>query len=85
MTPRHLHALRKRQEQKMQREELLVGIIASTTANSGFARPRAPVSPEAFMLHPFPAKPVTGEDVMRAFAHMPKAGSRKAIAGETFG
>lgn len=74
--------------QKMQREELLIGILAATTANSGFARPRTPVSAEAFMLHPFPPKPVTGEDIMRAFAHMPKTGApvgRKAIAGETFG
>lgn len=71
MTPRQVYALRLRQEQKMQREELLVGILASTFANFSFCRPDRPIKPESFMLHPFPAepeKPVTGEDIMRAFA-----------------
>jgi hypothetical protein len=71
MTPRMLHALRLRQIETMQREELLVGIIASTTANYGFCRPDKPLSPSVFMLHPFaeeePAE-LTGEDVMAAFA-----------------
>jgi hypothetical protein len=71
MTPRHLHALRLRQEQKMQREELLVGIISSTVANNGFRDHKRPITPESFMLHPFPSepeKPITGEDIMAAFA-----------------
>jgi hypothetical protein len=74
MTPRQIHALRIRQEQKMQREELLVGILASSTVNSGFCRPERPVRPESFMLHPFPVEPeraMTGEEIMAAFAHFP--------------
>jgi hypothetical protein len=79
MTPRQFAALRIRQMQKMQREELLVGILASSTVNSGFCRPDKPVSPESFMLHPFPVepmRPLTGEDIMAAFAHIPD--SRRA-------
>lgn len=81
MTPRMLHALRKRQIEQMQREELLVGIIASTTANFSFCRPERPLNPEIFMMHPLPQeppKPVTGEDIMAAFAHIPKAKSEVA-------
>jgi hypothetical protein len=75
MTPRMLHALRKRQIEQMQREEMLVGIISATTANFSFAAPTPPMEPESFMLHPFapePVKPLTGEDIMAAFAHFPK-------------
>jgi hypothetical protein len=71
MTPRMLHALRKRQLEQLQREELLVGIIASTSANFSFCKPEDPLSPELFMLHPFPQqpiKPLTGEDIMAAFS-----------------
>jgi hypothetical protein len=77
MTPRMLHALRKRQIEQLQREELLVGIIASTSANFSFCKPEQPLSPELFMLHPFPPqpiKPLTGEDIMAAFASFPKTG-----------
>jgi hypothetical protein len=76
-TPRMLHALRKRQIERMQREELLVGIISATTANFSFCAPDKPLSPETFMLHPFPPqplKPLTGEDIMAAFASFPKTG-----------
>lgn len=76
MTPRQFAALRIRHIQKMQREELLVGMICSTSANFSFCRPDRPISAESFMLHPFPVepqKPLTGEDLMRAFAHIPKA------------
>jgi hypothetical protein len=76
MTPRHIHALRKRQIEQYQREELLVGIISATSANFSFCRPEQPISPETFMLHPLPpepVKPVTGEDIMIAFAHIPKS------------
>ena len=76
MTPRMLQALRKRMLKNLQREELLVGILASTSANFSFCRPDRPLSPESFMLHPFPPeppKPVTGEDIMAAFAHFPKS------------
>jgi hypothetical protein len=88
MTPRHLHALRLRQEQKMQREELLVGIISSTVANNGFRDHKRTITPESFMLHPFPPepeKPVTGEDVMRAFAHVKaRAAAQTVIQGRKF-
>ena len=70
-----LYELRKRQMEKLQREELLVGIIASTTANFSFSKPKTPLGPELFMLHPYPAEPapqVSGEDIMAAFMHIPK-------------
>jgi len=71
-----LHELRKRQIEQLQREELLVGIISSTSANFSFCKPKEPLAPELFMLHPFPAEPdrqVTGEDIMAAFMHVPKS------------
>lgn len=71
MTPRQVHALRRRQEQKMQREELLVGIIASTSANYSFCRPDPPLEPGAFMLHKLPEPAMTGDEIMRAFSHYP--------------
>jgi hypothetical protein len=70
-----VYELRKRQIERLQREELLVGIIASTSANFSFCHPDKPLSPEIFMLHPFPpqpVKPLTGEDIMAAFASFPK-------------
>jgi hypothetical protein len=74
MTPRMLHALRKRQIEQMQREEMLVGIVSATTANFSFCAPTQPLRPESFMLHPFvePVGPLTGEDIMTAFIHFPK-------------
>jgi hypothetical protein len=75
MTPRQVHALLKRQVKTWQREELLVGILASTTANFSFCRPDEPLEAESFMLHPLPAKDaegLTGEDVMAAFSRFPK-------------
>jgi hypothetical protein len=75
MTPRQVHALLKRQLATWQREELLVGIIASTTANFSFCRPDQPLEAESFMLHPLPEKDVeglTGEQVMAAFSRFPK-------------
>jgi hypothetical protein len=55
MTPRHVHALRLRQEQKMQREELLVGIISAAVSDSGFRKWTPRRTPESFMIHPFPS------------------------------
>ena len=74
MTPRQVHALLKRQVVTWQREELLVGIIASTTANFSFCRPDEPLAAEDFMLHPIEedAEGLTGEDVMAAFSRFPK-------------
>lgn len=71
MTPRHLYALRKRQIQRFQREELLMGILASTSANFSMHAPKKPLSPEDFMLHKFahqPPKKLTAQDIMSAFA-----------------
>ena len=68
MTPRMLHALRKRQIEQFQREELLVGIISATSANFSFCRPDKPLSPESFMLHPLPKEPVKPLSIMDAFA-----------------
>jgi hypothetical protein len=70
MTPRQVAALRIRNHQNLQHQEMLAGIIASTTANFGFCRPEKPMSPADFMLHklpPEPEKPVTFEDIRRAF------------------
>ena len=73
MTPRQVHALLKRQVVEWQREELLVGIIASTTANFSFCRPTEPLEAESFMRHPYPSdEGLTGEDVMAAFSRFPK-------------
>lgn len=62
-----LHALRKRQIEQMQREEMLVGIISATSANFSFCRPDKPLSPESFMLHPLPNEPVKQLSIMDAF------------------
>ena len=70
MTPRQVHALRKRQLERLQREEVLVGIIAATAANFGFCRPKRPLRADSFMIHPFKAEepePVTMESIRRAF------------------
>ena len=74
MTPRQVHALLKRQVKTWQREELLVGIIASTTANFSFCRPAEPLEAESFMLHPIEEDDdgLTGEEVMAAFSRFPK-------------
>ena len=75
MTPRLIYALRKRQIERMQREELLVGILAATSANFSFCKPETPLSPESFMLHPL-ARPVEveastpGERLAAAFGQL---------------
>lgn len=68
MTPRQLHALKQRQLAQWQREELLVGIVASTTANFSMSHPKSPLRADSFMLHPFPQEQQTIEDVMRVFS-----------------
>jgi hypothetical protein len=71
MTPRQLHALKERQLAQWRREELLVGIVASTTANFSMCHPRSPIRADSFMLHPFRREPEaqqTVEDVMSVFA-----------------
>lgn len=56
MTPRQFRALQKVRLERLQREELLVGIIASTVENFSMCAPRKAVTPESFMLHKFPPK-----------------------------
>jgi hypothetical protein len=72
MTPRQLHALRRAHLARLQREELLVGIVAATAANFGYRAPKRAMRAESFMLHPFEREeetgPVTGEMVMAALA-----------------
>ncbi len=51
MTPRQVAELREIHLQNMQREELMVGIIASTVANFSTHPPKRPLSAKAFMLH----------------------------------
>lgn len=79
MTPRQLYAIRKRRLDNFRREELLVGIIAATSANYSFCRPEKAISPTAFMLHKLPEpkrelKPVTkvtGDMIRAKLAKLP--------------
>jgi hypothetical protein len=76
MTPRMLYALRKRHLQRLQREELLNGIVAAAVANFGFCRPEKPLDPQVFMLHPLPApkpKPLTGDSLAAMVRALPRA------------
>jgi hypothetical protein len=74
-----IYALRERHLERLQREELLLGQINSSIINFSFGAPKDPVAPDRFMLHPFkksvpePEKPLTGEDLMAAFAGFPKS------------
>lgn len=73
LTPRHIQALRKRHLQQMQREELLVSMIASNVLNTGFRGPEKAVKMDHFMLHPFPPEPeepITGEYLMSLFSRV---------------
>jgi hypothetical protein len=83
MTPRQLATLRTLRLEKMQREELLTGIVASTIANFSFQKPLRPVKAEIFMLHKLPPDAndddgadtgVTGEHIM---AQMSKLRQRR--------
>lgn len=70
MTPRQLNALRKRYVERIQREELLIGLVCSTTANFSFCRPNRMLTARDFMLHQFPeppTPPLTGEMISAAF------------------
>jgi hypothetical protein len=68
-----IHALQKRRLEQMQREEILVGIVASTTANFSMGAPKRPLRAEDFMLHPIKntieSKAVTAEEIRAVFAH----------------
>lgn len=77
MTPRQVGFLQKKRLEQKQREELLVGIIASTVENFSACHPKKPVSAEAFMLHGFereeeePAAP--GDQLMAIMGGLAKA------------
>lgn len=75
MTPRQFSALQKLRLEQMQREEWMVGVLASTVENFAACHPQKPVSPEAFMIHKFPERepePITGEYIMEQMAKMRK-------------
>jgi len=84
MTPRQLHTLRKREIERMQREELLVGILASTSANFSFCRPERPLTPESFMLHPIKPEAVEastpGERLLAVFNALPAGAVKQSEA-----
>jgi hypothetical protein len=69
MTPLQVEALRAVYMERLQREEYLVGVIASTMANFGARVVHKPLKPESFMIHPFeaPDTPVTGEKLLSVF------------------
>jgi hypothetical protein len=49
MSPRQLGLLTDRFERRQQREELLVGLLASVTANYSFCAPKEPLSATDFV------------------------------------
>jgi hypothetical protein len=52
LTPREFDAFYRRHAQARERDELLVGILASVITNSGFYRPKNPAQPSDFGLGP---------------------------------
>ncbi len=69
-TPRMCGELYRVRLAQMQREELLVGIIAATVENFSPVHPEKIVSPESFMLHKFPEEPFSGDLIMRQLRKM---------------
>ncbi len=68
MIPRQVGELNKLRLEQMQREELIIGILASAVSNSGFCRPVKPRTAESYMIHPLPElpeEPLTGEYIMQ--------------------
>jgi hypothetical protein len=49
MSPRQLGQLTSRFERRQQREELLIGLLASVTANYSFCAPKEPLSAADFV------------------------------------
>lgn len=74
MTPRMFEALRKLRLEEIQRQELMMGVVASTMANFSMAAPKKPIEPKAFMLHPvrikIPDAPVDGDWIMTQMAKL---------------
>ncbi len=76
MTPRMLHALSLRSLDGMRQRELMLATLCAHTVNGSFHAPRSPTQPRSYMLHPWPeppARPVFGENIMSAFAGIPKS------------
>ncbi|MCU1326647.1 MAG: hypothetical protein JWN34_2017 [Bryobacterales bacterium] len=71
MTPRQVDHLRRRQLAKIRHEELCAGITAAAVANFS-GRLTEGRGPDSFMLHPYPAKADTIDDILRATAHLPR-------------
>ena len=69
LTPRMLRAIQRVRLAKMQREELMNGMLLATIENFSPNHPKQAVQPEEFMFHPFKRKPgsdrIWGEDIMR--------------------
>ena len=67
MTGRQLSALTRRRKCVKDRENYLVGLLASVTANFSMARPKEPLTPQDFM----PSKPQkerSEEEIAQEFA-----------------
>jgi hypothetical protein len=67
LTPRQFHALLHRHKQRLERDNYLVGMVASVTANFSMAHPDPPLSASDFMLNRR-IKEVTDDDVAEDFA-----------------
>ena len=78
LTPYQFEGLLDRHKQRMEREELLMGIVASTVANTGFARPEEPVAPKDFMPSQLGK---TGEDSERMTAEEFSRAMHRVAAG----
>lgn len=78
VTPRQLAALQVQRMHSLQREELLTGILAAAITNSGMARPKKPVKPEDFMLHPFErqSRPM-GEELLGKLRNLPPGAAQE--------
>ena len=50
LTPRQFHLLVDQHRERVEHQELLTGIIASTVANWSMGAPKQPLSPSDFML-----------------------------------
>ena len=68
LTPRQLSALLRRHKQRLDRDNYLAGIVASTTANFSMARPKEPLSADDFMLGRKPPKELTDDEIAEDFA-----------------
>ena len=70
LTPRQFHALRERQIQGLQREELMFSRLTAKVINFSQCRPKEPLRDDYFMLHKFDSQPeeITGEFIMREMA-----------------